>query len=194
MLEQRKALYMNSEVIVEMKTLLGSKVATLPYNYLPYIIQKYPTKDIFRIDALKCLEAWFGPQFLTAREVVYKLVSGDLRIEDKELFKKEYGSIISSYYRKYEKFSNYVNNKRLDKQYTIPELIKPLRLDIELTKDRLRKSCSAKCKYLFEDRDYMYFAFEKEMGEPDLGLEGSTSCIWLEHYLAQMGQTVLYTK
>jgi len=125
----------------------------------PSVPQMKKGDIVLKIDTLKCLKDLWGANILTARQHVYKLVAGTVSDD-------EFQQLLVSYYRRYQAFANYVDEKYLFEEKDTPlvvRIIKPVRAAIDAYEHRLIVQCS-QCggTYLGNSHDYAYFSFKHE--------------------------------
>lgn len=113
-------------------------------------------KHLVRVDALSTLYDTLGEEPFICRELTFKVLSGDDREYDLQ-------KVFASYYRKYPKITEYVNNIYVYGNNMVPmfeRAIKPLRNQI----DKYKSDCMEYLqnhggKYLVDSKDYIYYAF-----------------------------------
>lgn len=114
-------------------------------------------KHLVRVDALSSLYDILGTEPFICRDLTFQILSGDDRYYD---LKK----VFASYYRKYKKVTEYVNNLYVYGNNVIPmfdRAVKPLRNRVDnYTQECITYLRDHGGKYLVESADYIYFAFE----------------------------------
>lgn len=128
---------------------------------------KIKNKIIVKIDLLKCLNATWGTECQIYREPLYKLLSGSCSIEEQK-------TLLSVYYRRYPKITEFVNNLFHYGNKDVPILnrvVNEVQPVIASYKDTVSTLVSDKGgKYLTYTHYYLYYAFNYM---PDLSeLEG----------------------
>jgi hypothetical protein len=92
-----------------------------------------------------------------SRDKVYKLVSGNITDE-------EYRKLICSYYSKYASFANFIDDKYIFGDKSVPliaRITEPVRKMIDDYTNEVKSSLnSAGGKYLMESHDYIYYSFK----------------------------------
>ena len=118
-----------------------------------------PGKKIYEVDMLECLKEIWGDNILLARSLTYKLVSGSCSDD-------EYRALLSSYYRKYAAFTNYVNSALLFGDRSVPKITKlvvPARTLINSYTDKaLIQIKDSGAKFLMRTHDYVYCSFPEQ--------------------------------
>lgn len=103
------------------------------------------------------LKSMFGDSILMSREHLYKLVSGP---DSDELFR----SLLTSYYKRYYAFANYVDNQYVFEDQSVPlvvRIIQPVRNQIDECAASAKRLCQIYGgKHLGNDKDYSYFWFD----------------------------------
>ena len=81
---------------------------TTPFGAVenPGLLLNLPDKVILRVDTLACLKEMWGENILMARQHLYELVAGTVSDSD-------FQELITSYYKRYAAFANYVDEKYL---------------------------------------------------------------------------------
>lgn len=161
-----KATYFPNTRLVMDVTRFGSKKLLSPPN--PYVSPLTNKKILVRIDLLVCLKEIWGSSILTARENVYKIVSGDTSLE-------ELHGLLATYYKTHSSFANYVDKimmfGRRDRTFA-----ENFSIDVHAYLNKYGKyvdECVNKysgSKFLLEDHEYRYYAVET--GCDLSGLEG----------------------
>lgn len=122
-------------------------------------------KTILRIDTLEALREDWGDNALIARNTTYSIVSGNC---DDDILNKR----LASYYRKYEKVTEWVNNL-----YEVGTSTEPLAVQVtERVKGIISayqdyvKELMSNCggKYLVSTHCYMYYSFNNGLTIPEL--------------------------
>lgn len=115
-----------------------------------------PGKIILKVDAVKYLEALWGPEAVRCRELAHRLVSGDC---SDELYRRT----ITSMYRRFAKFSMYIDTQWRfgDKtQNEITRVIKPARDYVNETIVKIKEQIEATGgKFLLLTHDFVYAAY-----------------------------------
>ena len=114
---------------------------TTPFGAVenPGLLLNHPDKVILRVDTLACLKEMWGENILMARQHLYELVAGTVSDSD-------FQELITSYYKRYAAFANYV--------------IGPARDCIKQYEERLIAQCQMRRgRYIGSHQDFAYFAF-----------------------------------
>ena len=125
----------------------------------PILLKNLPDKDVYKVDALACLQELWGENILMARQHLYELVSGVTSDE-------EFQELISSYYKRYAAFANYVDDKYLFGDENVPlimRIIAPARVLIKENMEGIIRLCKIYGgKYLGVHKDYVYVQLSDE--------------------------------
>lgn len=123
------------------------------------------SKVIVRVDLLECLRETFGNECFICRELLYTILCGEHAIYD-------VNSVFASFYRKYPKVTEYVNDIYHYGNNSIPILeraILPLRERVNNYRDEMMKILSSSGgKYLLHTHDFLYFAYTPNAKIPDV--------------------------
>jgi len=119
---------------------------------------------------MSALEVMWGKEIFRTRLHMLTIVSGYGISESK------YRALITSYYRRFRDFSNYVDESILfgdDELSFITKLISPIREILDKKKETtIRELTSAGGKILLEGDEYVYAAFRSGIAIPEIhGLE-----------------------
>lgn len=134
---------------------------TTPFGAMEYpgLLLNLPNKIVLRVDTLSCLKELWGDNILMARQHLYELVAGTVSDEG-------FQRLITSYYKRYSAFANYVDEKYLFGEKGLPlvvRIIQPAREAIKNYEQRLIAiSRQYGGEYLGNHQDYSYFAFKTE--------------------------------
>lgn len=124
-----------------------------------------------KVDTLTVLRRYFGDNILSSRQHLYTLLSGPK--SDEEL-----RALLTSYYKRYMAFANYVDNQYLFEDQSVPliqRIIQPIRETLKDYEQTIIKLCvRSKGEYLGNDMDYAYFSFPEKGKLPKI--EGSILC------------------
>lgn len=122
-------------------------------------------KVIVKVDCLNCLRDILGDDCFICRELLYTILAGqhpDFDVND----------VFASYYRKYKKVTEYVNEKYYYGDESLPILersILPLREKVNTYRDEMFQLLNnSGGKYLVQTHDYIYFAFIENAKLPDI--------------------------
>ena len=132
---------------------------TTPFGAVenPELLLNLPDKVILRVDTLSCLKELWGDNILMARQHLYELVAGTVSDE-------AFQGLITSYYKRYSAFANYVDEKYLFGEKSLPlvvRIIEPARAAIKEYEQRLIAiSRQYGGQYLGNHQDFAYFAFK----------------------------------
>lgn len=125
----------------------------------PGLLLSLPDKIVLRVDTLSCLKELWGDNILMARQHLYELVAGTVPDVD-------FQGLITSYYKRYSAFANYVDEKYLFGEKSLPlvvRIIEPARTTIREYEQRLIAiSRQYGGEYLGNHQDYAYFSFRTE--------------------------------
>lgn len=120
------------------------------------LLLNLPDKVILRVDTLACLKEMWGENILMARQHLYELVAGTVSDSD-------FQELITSYYKRYAAFANYVDEKYLFGEQQLPlvfRIIGPARDCIKQYEERLIAQCQMRRgRYIGSHQDFAYFAF-----------------------------------
>ena len=147
-------------------TMIVSGKRTTPFGAQedPTILQKLPNKIVVRVDTLACLKSLWGANILMARQHLYEMVSGTVSDED-------FRDLITSYYKRYSAFANYVDEKYLFEDQDIPLLVRVINPAREAIKEYEKRiiaiTRSHRGEFLGNDKDYVYVAFTHEGQVPN---------------------------
>lgn len=123
----------------------------------PALLENLPTANVLRVDTLACLKEVWGDNILMARPHIYAMVSGS--VSD-----ARFSELLTSYYKRYSAFANYVDEKFLFEDPNIPlvaRIIGPVRRSIRSYEECIIDSCKRfGGTYLGNHQDYAYFAFK----------------------------------
>lgn len=142
-------------------TMMTSGQRTTPFGAQenPNLLLSLPDKIILRVDTLSCLKELWGENILMSRLHLYKLVAGTVT-------DVEFQGLITSYYRRYSAFANYVDDKYYfgEKSLSlVSRIIDPARDVIRNYEQRvIAISRQYGGEYLGNHQDYAYFAFRNE--------------------------------
>lgn len=121
---------------------------------------------ILRVDLLECLRDIVGDNCLMYRDLFYKLVAGSTETQ------AEHIELFESFYRRFEKFTAYVNNLYYYGESTIPliprvlnELRDVINANADASAQLLNNSGG---KYLVHTHDYLYYGFKKVVAVPEV--------------------------
>lgn len=140
-------------------TVSGKRITPFGATENPDLLRNLSDKIILRVDTLACLKNLWGNNILMARQHLYELVAGT--VSD-----KEFQILITSYYKRYSAFANYVDEKYLFEEKSLPlisRIIGPVRETIQQYEQRviaISKQYSG--TYLGNHQDYAYFSFKTE--------------------------------
>lgn len=148
-------------------TASGVRITPFGAEENPDLLETLPETGVVRIDTLTCLEQLWGANILMSRQHLYELVSGDVTDE-------EFRLLISSYYKRFAAFANYVDEKYLFEDESVPlliRIIKPVREMIDAYSESLiARSKQWGGKYLGKHCDYLYFLFTHRYELPFQGV------------------------
>lgn len=139
---------------------------------MPEVYNKpIPNKIILRIDTLDCLRSLLGDECYMYRDFLYAILAGEDPVYD-------VNKLLASFYRKYPKFTEYVNDKYFygnDSESMVDKVLKPLREKVnEYRAERVNYITGVGGKYLIQTHDFLYFAFMPYAKLPEL--EGTLIC------------------
>lgn len=122
-------------------------------------------KVIVRVDLLRCLDTVWGTDCQIYRKLLYKIVSGSCTEE-------EHRQLFASYYRKYNKITNYVNNQYHYGETNVDIIVRTIGPIRELINEHWIKVSTelsnAGGKFLCTTHDYIYFVFKPGVTIPDM--------------------------
>lgn len=148
-----------TEMSPSMTTASGKRITPFGAVENPTLLQNLPDKTILRVDTLACLKELWGDNILMARQHLYELVSGTVSDRD-------FQELITSYYKRYSAFANYVDEKYLFGERTLPLVVRIIQPAREAIQDYeqclIAISRQAGGKYLGSHQDYAYFAFRTD--------------------------------
>ena len=137
-------------------TMIASGIRTTPFGARedPTLLTRKKYKTVCRVDTLACLKEIWGENILSARQHLYELVSGTVSDED-------FQALITSYYKRYSAFANYVDEKYLFESKDIPllaRIIQPARERIRTYEFHLLDMCKGyRVHYIGNHQDYAFF-------------------------------------
>ena len=135
----------------------GKRITPFGATENPELLLNLPDKIILRVDTLACLKELWGDNILMARQHLYELVAGTVSDAD-------FQGLITSYYKRYAAFANYVDEKYLFGEQSLPlvvRIIEPARTVIHEYEQRVRAiSQQYGGQYLGNHQDFAYFAFK----------------------------------
>ncbi|MCM1219035.1 MAG: hypothetical protein NC548_31520 [Lachnospiraceae bacterium] len=119
---------------------------------------------IVRVDLLECLRDILGENCMMYRDMCYKLVSGSCTTQ------QEHIEIFSSAYRRFSRFTKYVNDVYYYGESDIPiipRVLNPVREIIEKYRDTVMNILvQSGGKFLTNTHDYLYFAYKGTTAPP----------------------------
>lgn len=114
------------------------------------------SKHLIKVDALSSLYGLLGEEPFICRDLTFCVISGDNRTYDLQ-------KVFASYYRKYPRITEYVNNIYVYGNNTVPmfdRAVRPLRNQVDAYKSKCMDVLQdAGGKYLVESKDILYYAF-----------------------------------
>lgn len=146
---------------------IGKKVNV---SYTPFCVPECENKDIYeenksllnnkvivKIDSLQCLEDMFDKGMFINRDLLYRLVSGSNG-------QSSYGELISSFYKKFPSFSNYIDGAVMfkdDDRNLLQNIMIPIRTKIDEYKATVKsKASEVGGRLVLDTHDYLYIAFD----------------------------------
>lgn len=149
---ERKAPYYPRVILTSTETRFGAIESNNPTLYDTPLSDKI----ILKVDTLDVLKDIWGETILMSREKTYKLVSGHATDD-------EYRKLLASYYAKYSGFCNYVTDKYVFGDNSIPlisRIVDPVRKMIDTHSSNVAGILvSNGGKFLMRTHDYLYYAF-----------------------------------
>lgn len=142
-----------------MTTVSGKRTTPFGAKENQDLLNDLPDRVVLRVDTLSCLKEMWGDNILMARQHLYELVAGTVSDSDFQV-------LITSYYKRYSAFANYVDEKYLFGEKSLPlvvRIIEPARTAIAEYEQRLIAiSRQYGGHYLGNHQDYAYFAFKND--------------------------------
>lgn len=122
-------------------------------------------KIIVKVDTLDCLRELLGDECFICRELLYTILAGEHQIYNCE-------EVLASFYRKYSKITEYINEKYYYGDESVPLLeraVLPLREKVNDYYSKVVEQLSnSGGKYLLHTHDYVYYAFNTSAKLPDI--------------------------
>lgn len=131
----------------------------------PLLLERLPQTNVLRVDTLHALKDLWGMGIVSSREHLYRLVSGEISDSD-------FQELISSYYKRYAAFANYIDAAYLfgnRSESFVTRIILPVRKHLAAHVACVTKQCHRHSGTLLGmHEDYLYFSFPEHAKLPTL--------------------------